>query len=608
MTDDVGFFTAFLGYGNGADIVVPPPPPIVTVPLKAADRIFFALELDVYQPGTGLPVYAYGRGARPRGSAYLNAVTLESSDTLRASDTGYRTRAADAGGVQVYPSVMDQAFEIDRHISLDPGQASTATFGAIRLSNLGRRYDAYAATRNADGRAVRLLIGSKAWDPVRGIYVDPAYSDMRSFFGGTAQVWSLSETEFEIPIRDATYLADQPIQQNTYGGSGGLAGGSDLTGRRIPMTRGGTAATPVEAISLVTVDAVNLIYQWTDGPGTVVTLYEGGAAVFVYDGDVSDLYSGMRPAGGHYRTNNARGLLQTGSKPVRALTVDATGAFLLAGAVGTAVALARNVLTETLAQPSSILDLPSFSAADTAYPYVSGFWLADDTTALSVVQLLLNSIGARLISTRTGLLSVLVLRKPYANAAPAMRLSRTNVIDVQPVALPSTLDPPPYRQRVGYGHINSVQTSDFNGSITDARKAQVGAAYAYAGWSSSAVLTAWRRRTDPDPVPTALLVKSDAQELATAIGSLFETRPGQFTVEMPIALAASLDLGSVVLLDWPLADLAGGKIGLIIGEQVRSYDASVTFTVLATGTGSPVVRATSVAIPDFQVGRDPVGP
>ena len=548
--------------------------------MSPRDQVFFAMELDVYQPGTLVQAFARGRNTHPRNTLTVLPQTPAAAATLRASDVGYRSLAADAGGVQVYPATMTQAFEVDRHVGLEPGNATTASFGSIRLSNLGQRFDAYTQTRNCDSRAVRLMMGSKALDS-RGIYVDPPYASLAPFFGGTAAPWVLSETELDIPLRDATYWADRPLQSTFYAGTGGLQGGADLTGRPLPVTRGGTSAYPVQNVPLVTVDAPNLIYQWTDGPGTVVTLYEGAAAVFTYDGDVANLYAGATPASGHFRTNNARGLLQMGSTPVRALTADVTGAFAAAGAQSSAVALARYVLTETMAQPASMLDLASFAAAASAYPYTAGFWIGTDAVqGLSVVQSLLGGIGARLVPRRSGTLGVFVLRAIPAGAAQSFRFSTLNAIAVEPVALPSTLDPPPYRWRVGYARSNQVQTSDFNGAVVAARKTFVGTEYRFAGWSSSAVSTAWRRPNDPAPVDTPLLIQSEAQALADATGALWGNRPGLYAVEVPFDVAIGLEIGGVGTLDWPLRNLAGDKLGQIVGEQVRSYDATVKLFVL----------------------------
>src|SRR5438128_2601742 len=157
-------------------------PPGSSIPLS-----FFALELDAYHPGSTAQSYALGHGSHPHGALTVQPAHVDVFDTLRASDVGYRTRATDAGGLQVYPPTMVQAFDLDRHVGLEPNGTSDAAFGSVRLSNLVKRYDGYVQGRNCDSRTIRLLIGAKTYDQTRGVFVDPPYASLAHFFQGSAQ-------------------------------------------------------------------------------------------------------------------------------------------------------------------------------------------------------------------------------------------------------------------------------------------------------------------------------------------------------------------------------------------------------------------------------------
>jgi hypothetical protein len=560
------------------------------ISVSTREAFFFALELDVYQPATGTTQpYAYGHGSHPHGAITMLASSPggNTSTTLRASDLGYRSKSTDSIGVQVYPPVMEQAFSIDRHLALEPGRASTSTFGSVQLFNLGQRYDSFVQGRNCDSRSAKLLLGQKVRDASRGILIDPSYAALAPFFGGFAKSWQLSEELLEIPLTDATYWADRPLQSNFYSGSGGLQGTPALAGLPMPVARGGTLSAPIQNVPLVNVDPVNLVYQWTDGPGTIAALYEGGAAVFAYDGDVSDLYGGTPPIPGHFRTNNARGVLQMGSQPVRALTADVTGKFVTAGPVTTAAAIARYVLTETMAQPTSLIDTASFSTLDTNYPYQAGFWIGVQTVSgLEIVQTLLGSVGARMISGRDGRVKAVALRPLSAAefSSPSIAFTTRNAVSVSPQPLPTTLDPPPYRWRIGYNQNYNVQSSDFEGVITEARKAFLAQQYTLASWSSSTVLTSYLRPKDPDVVGTYLLSAGDATVLASAYGALWMGRPDLYSVEVPMDVAQQVDIGTICSLTWPLGALKTGRVCQIVGEQIRSYDGTCVFTVLEATT------------------------
>lgn len=586
---------AALPRGSTAAVRQPPPAAVIvgaadagafarpaasyTVP-DPRSRMFFALELEVYAPGSPERVFHLPHGSRPHGALSRAAYSPESTETLRASDAGYRTRETDPGGVRVYPGVLDAAFEVDRRVSLDPATASTASFGAVRLLNAGRRYDAFALTRNSDSRPVRLLHGRKEFDPRRGILLDPPYGDLVPFFAGTATPWSLSEAELEIPVRDPSYFLDRPVQADSYAGTGGLEGTKELAGKAKPFARGGTAAAPVQNVPLVQVDPVSLVYQWTDGPGTVVRLYEGGREVFAQDGDAADLYAGTAPAAGHFRTNNARGVLQLGSRPVRTLTADVTGTWSVAGAISTAARMALAVLEETMALPAAMLDRGSFLALDAAYPFTAGLWLEAEATGAALADALLGSIGARMLPGRDGRMVAHPLRALATGARPRGKWTPRELVSLAPQPLPATLDPPPVRWRVGYGRNHAVQTSDLNPALDAARAQFLAEEYRFASWSSAEVARAWRRPNDPPPLGTHLLVQQQAQALADALGALWGPRPRLYAAELPVSIAAAFDLGDVVVLQFPLNDLAEGRLGQIVGEQARSFDGTSVLLVL----------------------------
>lgn len=538
LGEDFDLGSSYLG-GNA--------PPAV---YDARAATLFVAEIDAYDPATRI------------------------TSVLRASDLGYRTAPSDPMGVVAYPGVLDQAFEIDRRVSLDPAGTNTATFGAIRLVNLGGRFDAFVQSCNIGGRNLRLKIGQKGYDPGRGIYTDPSYDDLRPFLFCTSGPVLLGEDVLTIPINDLTHLGDKPLQSRRYGGTGRLDGTSDLAGKPKPMTRGGTAALPVSNVPLRLVDPVANIWAWTDGPGAVVALYEGGAPVFAPAGDVADLYAGTTPPGA-FRTCNALGVLQLGSKPVRALSADVTGT-----GPATAVALARSVLLSDLACNADLLDGGTFTLADRAYPWLAGFHVADGSArGLDVVQRLLGSVGGRLLSGRDGYLGAFVLAPPLPDAAPAARLGPHNVVSVTPIALPPTLDPPPRRWQVGWGVNNQMQASDFNGDLTPERKQFLAAASRYATWDGPDVAAAWGQAGEPAPLETYLLANPDAQALADWLGALWQDRPDCYAVTVPITVGAGFTIGDAPELTWPLGLLRLGRVGVIFGEQTRSYDGTVTFAV-----------------------------
>lgn len=548
--------------------------------LDVALPTVYLAEVEVYLPASGTPAYDQGWGTRPRGTLAQLAEVLESHDTLLASDSGYRSREDDDDGLRVYPAVLDDSISLDRRISLAPGSAApSVSWGALRLLNVGGRYDAVAATRNCDGRNARVLAANRIWDAARQIHIDPPYADMVAIWGGVATPWLCDDTALEIPVRDAGYWLERPLQQQVYGGTGGLDGGADVTGRAVPKLRGAASN-----ITPVLVDGVAWIYQYSDGPGTLTALYERGlAGAITNGGDVADLYSGSTTPG-QYRTDNARCLFQLGSPPQGPITIDATGEFPIAGAITDAITLAATILLEDAGLPADLLDSADFAAAAAAYPYPAGIYVNDQQTGMAAALALLSSLGAKLVPSRTGQLRCLVLRALPLGAVPVAACDTGQLMACAPIPLGAPLDPPPYRWRVGGQRNWTVMTSDLNPTIDADRRSFLAAEYRYSNWpdpsAPNPTLLAYRRPSDPDALAGLLLDPADRQAVADDLGALWGVRRRLYAATLPLILGLARDIGDIIRLTWPSDDLQGGRLGQIIGEQIRVADGAITFLVL----------------------------
>ena len=542
-------------------------------------QLFYTVEIDTYMPGLTAAAVSPGHGALPHG-VYTVSVTA-ASGTVYASDMGYRTLASDVGGVVAYPPLVEQAFAIDRRISLDPAaSAAAAAWGSISLSNIDGRFNSIVAAQNSDGREVRIANGVKSWDATRGLWLDLPKSYNQPVFYGIAQPWTLNLATLDIPLRDATYWLEKPLQSNLYDGSGGYNGGADLTGKPKPKTRGGTALLPVRNVPLVLIDATNLIYQYSDGPGTVVALYEGGDTNITFQANTANLYSGATTAG-KFRTDNSRGLVQLGSAAARQITADVTGQFPSAGVQTLPGSIARYLLTEDAALPSAYVDTSAFSALDGSYGYTSGIFIGPDDAldGATAAGFILNGLGAKLYPKRDGTLSVFALRPP--TGTPTAQLTTANVVSCTPRDLPPVLYPPPYRLRAGYQKAYAVQTSGLAPTLSAARQSYVANQWRSAAATSAAVQAAYRRPNDPPIIEGGLLSSGDAGTVATDLLALWGTRRRLYDVTVPVFdVGLNLDLGNIVALTYPLDNLNSGALGIIVGDQFRSQDATITFQVL----------------------------
>ena len=425
----------------------------------------------------------------------------------------------------------------------------------------------------------------------RNIWTSPALATLEPVFTGISGMWIAADNAVRIPIRDISYWLDRPIQTSVYVGSGAYDGTSELAGVSLPKLRG-TAYN----ITPVLIDPTNQIYQYNDAAGTVVALYERGAAVIEFQANTTDLYTGTTNPG-EYRTDNSRGLFQLGSAPVGQITLDATGEFPAAGARNGIIEIARYLQSEDASVPAAFIDTEAYEAASldvafsadyaagtysltSSYPFGGGIYIPPGSgmTGRAAVAYMLSSYGAKLIVGRNGKSRPLVLRATSLTATPVMALNEYNTISVRAVELPSSLHPPPYRIRCGYQHNYTLQP-DISATATDAHREFVQQSDRFKTSLSADIQATYRLPNDLPPFGGALDSATDAATVASEIADLWCAQRFAYLVRVPIEIGLDLDLGDTVLLTWPDAFLRLGQRGLIVREQFRSNE-DITFMVL----------------------------
>jgi hypothetical protein len=253
----------------------------------------------------------------------------------------------------------------------------------------------------------------------------------------------------------------------------------------------------------------------------------------------------------------------------------------LNGAVSNAVDLIRYLLLEDMELPPEYLDGASFDAAKAATNCTAGLWFGTDVVqGTDAIEALLTAVGGYLVPRRDGTLGILLLRPP-AQADVVASWGAEKIITCVPHALPTTVGPPPYRFRVGYQRNYTVQTeTDLLPTVSSDRVSYLANEYRYGGWSSTAVLNAYRRPNDPQPIPTALQSQTDAEAVAGVQGALWGTLRSLFDVTVPMAIGLPRELGDTIALSFPQTLVATAQPALIVGDQINSEDSTITFTLL----------------------------
>jgi hypothetical protein len=568
------------------DESLPGPLPAVSL-AEDPGVLLLAAEAEIYLPGTSGTALMEPHGMVPMGLDLPEPAPAADFTTLRAADRGWVTREADPVGLQGYPPILLGGIAIDRALDLAPGgQGAAAGWGSIRFANEGGALTALAASRNADGRAVRVRIGRCAKLP-HGILRDPAWLETAELIAGIGAALTLEEDGqvLRLDLRDPGYWLDRVADATAYAGTGGIEGGTELAGKPKPKLRGGTASDPVREISPILVDATAGIYQVSDAPGAVVTLYERGLSGGITSaGTVADITAASPSAATYVVESSARGLfVRLGTfPPAGQITVDAWGAFPDGATPSIAADVALELLRQDLGMPRDYLDAGSFAGVAAAAPWPAGVWSADPSDeGVQLVGLLLRSAGARLVPRRVGQMAAVALRAIGAGNIPVASYTTAQILRCEPRPLSAPLAPPPFRVRVGWGRFYTTQVSDIPATVGGPRLQALAEQWRIAPASSAGVLTAWRRPSDPAPVETALTSSTGGQALADALRDLWCVEAGRklYDVTLPLGYALRHDIGEPIHLTYPGA-LAGGALGRIVGEQLRTADNAAILQVL----------------------------
>lgn len=543
--------------------------------LVAGLRPFFTVSIEMFRPAQAV-VEDYGWGATPWGDISLEAYATEETTSIRVSDLGYRTDEP----VVVYPPELMGGLTFDARIPLGPSQTGVVYgWGEVTIANVDRKYDALISAWNAEGRSVSIRYGIKTWDDTRGIFVDPLADDTFEVFTGVAGPWLLSEFMLRVPLRDASYWTERRLQRTFYAGTGTYEGDAELANVAKPKARGTAYNVP-----LLLIDRAARIYQYNDGPGEVVALYEGGAESITFASDTTDLYTGSTSSG-FYRTDNSRGLIQLGNDPAdnAVLTADVVGHFPTAGEQLIVADIARYLLTEDIGIPAALVNTGTFDDAATDYPYEAGFfWASDDaTTGDAAVGMVLASFGAKIAPGTDGALFCLPMQAIQPAEVPAVSFSTANIIQCEPRPMAPEISPPPYRFRCAYQHNYTVQQeAGLLGAATDAHRQFVQTADRYAVYYDADTELAYASGNDAPPFGGGLITEADAQEVVDRVGALFGTRRWLFDVTLPLLEGFWVEFGAIVDITYPVHAFQTGASAIVVGRSLNVTEMTVTLTVL----------------------------
>ena len=516
-----------------------------------------------------------GWGALPWGALTQAAQLLEATDQLHYSDLGYVDESH-----MPWPPYVAQSLDLSRSLTLTADAlGGSFSIGNLELNNPSGVLDRVFLQDTIDHLPMRILQGQKTQDLTRGVFSDPPRSALVPLFSGYGRNWQPGYENASVALLDQTEALTQEMPMGTFGGTGGLDGDSSVAGRLRPRLRGSACN-----ITPILIDSTNYVYQVSDAPADILSLYEGGYTGWITSaGEVTDLYASAPDPGTYVIQRMASGTwIRLGTKPVYAITLDVFGHFPSGAAPTGLGAILQQMLLEDCAQTALTFD----TGWDTPSLACAGGWFWDGSSSVtgkSVVSTLLSGLAVSLVSTRNGALRLVPLVPPTSSQAPALHLTPDLVTEISSIALDTTLDPPTWRWRIGWQHNFTVQSSGsaLHPRISSAREALVTQANRQASWVDMSVKSSWRTPSDPDVVVTALANEADATTLATLHGALWGRQRKLWAVTLPQEIALQIELGDAVTF---LAPVPGARVqavpAIVIGEHLQSGETTTTLTLL----------------------------
>ncbi|MDX3973306.1 hypothetical protein [Shinella sp.] len=529
-------------------------------------------------------------------------VVITGEYSVYVSTREFITGSTDEPARQPFDGTLEQPLRFQRSINGDGFSGFIQGQGSMVIDNVDGAYDFLPQFYALDGRDQEVRFG------VEG---EP-YRNWITIFAGTASDFHVDEDSFSVDLQDYGYKFDVPLQSNTYAGTGGVEGGTDLVGKRKPLAYGYVSnGTPV------LVSASVQLYQVHDGSlHAIAAVYANGVALtfgadhpdaasllsatvgdgyfdtclaaglfridFLLDGDVitadieGDAADGafVSTVSGIVRRIASR-FLQTSSEPVYELLAwDNDGAGDVPIVWDDEDGNAQFLTWQDPAFRSSALYEPAFARHATQYPFEVGHYFAQDDTssvadALSRIAGYGNFIGFR----RDGKLTI--GRIGAADGPPVLRIDRIDIMDVRREKLPPGLSPPPWRWKIGYGRNWRVQDSEVAGSVTADRRAFLAEELRYAMAESAAVKNDHPFAQERE-VGGYFRDKDDAQTEGNRLLALFSRSASLYRLTID-ERGFGVDVGDTVHVTFPRFDLGNGR-SLIVVEI--NEDAGLGQTVL----------------------------
>ncbi|KTR07480.1 hypothetical protein NS365_04120 [Aureimonas ureilytica] len=480
------------------------------------------------------------------GSARL---VVNADNRLFAATEDFISRTSDRIPSRLFAGTVRQALRFTRSL-LGGGafSAYTVGLGEMILNNASGEYDHLIGTHAVDGRRVTVKLGGAG----------DAYDSFGVIFDGQSTGWHVDDAELIVDLRDFGYQMEVPASPNTYAGTGGVEGGTDLKGKRKPLALGTVSnVTPADLTA-----TTSLVFQVHDGPVAAIPAVYVRAAKLALDADYPTLAALLAAAipQGRYATCLALGLFRLRfllDDDRGMVTADVLGAAPRGAHLSHTAEIVRH-LAEATAKVSRI-NAASFARVAALQPAPVGLYVepGSEVTVAELCARLMRGIGGWVGFRRAGDLEVGILTAPSGD--PKASFGDVEIIRINRETLPDAIDPPAWRYRIGYALNWTVQDGDrLADGITDERRAWLREAWRIAEASSDRVKVNHPLAQDPPMAEAYFRDEADARAEARRWLNLYRSSRSLYRATLKTQ-PFGLDLGDVIRLTYPRWDLADGK-------------------------------------------------
>ena len=480
------------------------------------------------------------------------SINVDFQYRIFVSTREFITRPSDSPSSTPFFGTLKQGFRFDRSLlnGSDIGGGVTG-HGQLIISNADGEYDKLPRFYGLDGRRVVVRMGKGSRREVN------PYTTFATIFDGTASGMNVKGQRLAVDLRDNGYLLSVPAQPHQYLGTGGIEGTEDAIGKTKPRAFG-----YVLNVSPPLVLPAKLLYQINDGSVQELSaVYDRGVPLTRGTNyATSTLLLAASVPLNTYAMCLSEGFFRLGSNPQGTVTADVEGDTAGGVFVKDVTSIVRRIVTTAAINDPADLYLPAFNQVALQQPSDIGFWLDSGNTSTvgDVIARLMRSVGGYWAFRRNGKFEIGIITSP--SGPPVAEFDTTNIREdsLDRDNLPDSLEPVPWRYRVGYAKNWTVQT-DLADSVSADRRAFAAVDLRYAVRESLQAKNNHPLAQEYEPVESFFRFLSDAQTEVDRLALFLSTSRSLYTFDAGL-IPFALNLNEVIRVTWPRLDLTFGRL------------------------------------------------